>query len=55
MNKQRYTENVMKYKSSLQIAKDWLKMGLISETEYKKLSAILVKKYDVNLCSLFAE
>lgn len=50
-----YQKRIMMYKSSLQIAKEWLEMGFISKPEFKKLSTILAEKYGLSLDSLFVE
>ena len=50
-----YKQRIMMYKSSLEISREWLKKGWISKSEFKKCSAILAKKYDISLCSIFAE
>ena len=50
-----YRHRIMLYKSSLQVAREWLKSGLITKTEFKKMSTILANKYGISLCSLFVE
>ena len=50
-----YKKRIMLYKSSLEIAREWLNKGWISKAEFKKCSAILAKRYDLDLCSLFVE
>ena len=50
-----YIKRIIAYKSSLQIAKEWHKMGLISKPEIKKLSAKLAQKYEISLDSIFVE
>ena len=50
-----YLSKIMQYKSSLQIAREWLEKGLISKSEYQIISHKLANKYDVHLDSIFVE
>ena len=50
-----YVKRIIAYKTSLHIVKDWRVMRLISKPEYRKLSTVLAKKYEISLCSIFRE
>lgn len=50
-----YLSNVIEYKAITHIAKEWLKAGLISKAEYKKLCRIIAKDCSLDLCSIFLE
>ena len=50
-----YMHRVMLYKSSLQTAREWLNMGLITEKEFKKCSTILAERYGISSCSIYVE
>ena len=50
-----YKQRVMLYKSSLHIAREWLKAGMITEAEFKKCSTILAERYEISSCSIYVE
>ena len=50
-----YKTRIIQYKSSLEIAREWLYAGIICKSEFDILSALLAKKYSINLDSIFFE
>ena len=50
-----YVKRIIAYRTSLRIAKDWRGLRLISKPEYRKLSTVLAKKYEISLCIIFRE
>lgn len=50
-----YLSNVIRYKSSLRIAQEWLKIGIISQSEYKKLETILSHRAGIFLDSIYRD
>lgn len=48
-------ENIMDYKISIAVFRNFLKMGLMTTEEFGQAEQILAKKYRVSLCSIFRE
>lgn len=48
-------ENVIEYKISLAVFRNFLKTGLLTTEEYVKAEQILAEKCGVSLCSIFRE
>ncbi len=53
--KEEYTAGIIRFKSSQQVAKEWLRVGLVSKSEYKRMNTILAKKYGISLDSFFCK
>lgn len=50
-----YVSSIMRYKSSLQVIKDWLKTGIISKSEYAKLETKLCEISGLSLDSIYRD
>lgn len=50
-----YLNSIYAYSLSMNIAKEMLNRGIISEKDYSKIDKIMAKKYGINSCSLFRE
>ena len=48
-------ENVIAYKISVSVFRNFLKMGLMTANEFVQVEQILAEKYGLSLCSIFRE
>jgi len=48
-------ENVIEYKISLAVFRNFLKAGLLTSDEFGQAEQILAEKYGLSLCSIFRE
>lgn len=48
-------ENIIDYKISIAVFRNFLKMGLMTTEEFEQAEQILAEKYVVSLCSIFRE
>ena len=46
------TEKKNAYMVTMSLAKSMLNKGIINEEEYNKIDTIMLKKYDLNSCTL---
>ena len=45
--------NLTAYKAAMSLARDMLRQGFISESEYAEIDTIMTQKYDLPLDSIF--
>ena len=50
-----YICRIMRYRAVTRIAKEWLKLDLVSEREYKKVCRFIAKDLLIDLRSIFLE
>jgi hypothetical protein len=48
-------QSIMMYKTMTAILKNWIKSGMISKGEYRKMNTIIAEKYGLNSCSIFLD
>ena len=48
-------ENMIAYKISVAVFRNFLKMGLMTANEFVQVEQILAEKYGLSLCSIFRE
>lgn len=48
-------ENVIEYKISLAVFRNFLKTGLLTSDEFVQTEQLLAEKYGLSLCSIFRE
>ncbi len=48
-------ENIVEYKVSVAVFRNFLKTGLITTDEFKQAEQMLAQKYGLSLCSIFRE
>lgn len=48
-----YTEKVKAYRLAMSMAKAMLQRGIISDKDYKEISARMAEKYGISLSSIF--
>lgn len=50
---EKFFRNLTAYKAAMNLAKDMLRQGIISESEYAEIDTIMTKKYGLPLDSIF--
>lgn len=48
-------DNIMDYKISISVFRNFLKVGLMTNEEFGQAEQILAEKYGISLCSIFRE
>lgn len=48
-------DNIMNYKISIAVFRNFLKMGLMTSEEFGQAEQILAEKFGLSLCSIFRE
>ena len=55
MNAEEKYRNVMLYQATLNILKNWLKLGKISHHDFNKMNTKLIEKYGISLSGIFVD
>lgn len=48
-----FTDRLAAYQTAMSLARDMLRQGIISQSDYAEIDTIMTKKYDLSLDSIF--